>query len=303
MNSEPASTVLTLADTGGWLREGKPWQAEDPFFALLGEVVESSPLPGIQRAAMRSRSVAATYLTAHVSAGGLRGLKQATWPTSLLGFNVTPSLGEEAARLCDRLTVPAQEIGVVDTVRVDGDRWFGHNTGISSLQAVMSQAWPDPEPPVSAAVFGAAGSLRATVSALAHWGVESIVILCQGVTARRRLRDWLDREWLGAGIVSVRVTDPDRDDADGDKRTPRLCVVCLPPGEEITPYLSGDDAAAPGLILDPRCGAQAAAYPNLPPTTVTVGGEPVLVLQCGFSFVWWFGPPVPWDDIRRAVSL
>jgi len=301
VNGERTSSVLTWASAGGWLREGKSWQVAEPFYALLGEATREVLTPGIQRAAMRARGLAATYLSARISASELSELKAVTWPTNLLGFNVTPVLGEEAAGLCDRLTEPAQEIGVVDTVRVDGDRWFGHNTSVAALQAVVSQVWPDPVPPVTVTVLGAGDSIRATVSALAHWGVENIVILCQGVTNQHRLRDWLDREWLG--IVSVSVADPEGDVIAGEELSPRLCVVSIPVGADLAPYLSGSESTAPELIVDPRCGSQLQDHPSLSPETTVIGGEPLLVLQCGFSFVWWFGPPVPWDDMRRAISL
>jgi hypothetical protein len=57
----------------------------------------------------------------------------------------------------------------------------------------------------------------------------------------------------------------------------------------------------PAFLLDLRYGDV------LPPDDPPLGcgfadGKPVLLMQGGLSFAWWFGPPVPWSAMRDALS-
>ena len=31
-------------------------------------------------------------------------------------------------------------------------------------------------------------------------------------------------------------------------------------------------------------------------------GLPLLLMQGGLAFAWWFGPPVPWQAMRAALA-
>ena len=60
-------------------------------------------------------------------------------------------------------------------------------------------------------------------------------------------------------------------------------------------------AGSESILLDLRYGVQ------LPPGEAPLGfsvldGLPVLLMQGGFSFAWWFGPPVPWARMREAIA-
>jgi len=78
-------------------------------------------------------------------------------------------------------------------------------------------------------------------------------------------------------------------------------VCCLAGGVSARPFLP--DAAPKGeaLLLDLRYGDQ------LPSDQAPLGfdfsdGKPVLLMQGGLSFAWWFGPPIPWDAMRQALG-
>ena len=45
----------------------------------------------------------------------------------------------------------------------------------------------------------------------------------------------------------------------------------------------------------------------MPPEEAPLGfqvldGLPVLLLQGGLSFAWWFGPPVPWERMKEVLA-
>lgn len=293
---------LVLGSDGGWLRDGQPWAVAESFYAVLGDPIANSLSPVMQQAALRERGLQHEYLSARIPAGALGKLKDASWPVGLAGFNVTAPLKEEAARLCDSLTPAAREIGVVNTVRVAGKQWLGHNTDSGGILAVLSEAWPATDPPVRTVVLGAGGSARAAVSALARWGAGDIEVRNRSAAGRQRFRAWLEREWLGAGSVPVAVSVLERTTGPLPSAETHLWVSCLPQGVDLAPYLPETAAESACLLLDLRYGQQLPLQ-RLPLGLPVVTGETVLLLQGGLSFAWWFGPPVPWQEMRQALVL
>ena len=75
------------------------------------------------------------------------------------------------------------------------------------------------------------------------------------------------------------------------------CVAgCVNAGPSM-PVASG---GAPALLMDLRYGDQRPA--ESPPLGFRVSdGLPVLMMQGGLSFAWWFGLPVPWTAMRAAL--
>jgi shikimate 5-dehydrogenase len=64
------------------------------------------------------------------------------------------------------------------------------------------------------------------------------------------------------------------------------------------PVAAGEEAA---LLLDLRYGDQLPTG-NPPLGFTCLDGLPVLLVQGGLSFAWWFGPPVPWAVMREALA-
>ncbi len=293
--------VLTLAPNGGWIRDGEFWLPAEPFYAVVGDPIAHSRSPAMHKAGLRERELTVEYLPVRVETGELRRLKQDPERTRLAGFNVTSPLKEEAALLCDGRTDAAREVGAVNTVRVEGKRWLGHNTDSGAIQAVLAQAWPDRQPPACATVMGGGGAGRAAVVALAHWGVPSITVRNRGAGGRERLRHWLERTSVTLPDVSVHVEPLTSGIAPAPPAQSSVWVACLPGGLDIVPFLPDAAGAVDALLLDLRYGAQLPDY-EPPFGFQRVDGEPVLLLQGGFSFAWWFGFPVPWEAMRSALS-
>jgi shikimate dehydrogenase len=281
----------------GWRRNGEPWEPLGPFYGVLGNPVSHSLSPVMQNAALLEREIDAEYFAVRMETGMLRHLKAGKFSRHLMGFNVTAPLKEAVAALCDGRTEQARDTGAVNTVRVEDGKWMGHNTDSGGVLTVLTSAWPTEEPPERAVVLGAGGSARAAIDALMRWEVPRVEVLNRSTSGREKISNWIkDRQWTDSVSVhpleAGQVEAPDR---------PTVWVSCLAAGVEVQAFLPVAAGAHPALLLDLRYGDQLPA--GEPPLGFTaLDGLPVLLMQGGLSFAWWFGPPVPWSRMREALD-
>lgn len=281
----------------GWLRNGEAWQPSRPFYGVMGNPVGHSLSPVMQNAALMEREIDAEYLAIRMEPGMLRHLKQGEASRYLAGFNVTAPLKEAVAALCDGRTEQARDTGAVNTVRMEDGKWLGHNTDSGGILTVLSQAWPGDVPPARAVVLGAGGSARAAVDALVRWEVPRVEIQNRSQGGRDKISRWLADRRLSD---KVRVGPL----AAGRESVPEeatLWICCLAAEVEAVPYLPVAGGKDRSLLLDLRYGNQLPAT-EPPLGFIHLDGLPVLLMQGGLSFAWWFGPPVPWDAMRAALG-
>jgi shikimate dehydrogenase len=282
-------------DADGWRRDGRPWRPTSPFYAVIGDPVGHSLSPRMHTAALAERGLPHEYLALAVAAGHLREVKARSG--ELAGFNVTAPHKEAVAALCDGRTDQARALGAVNTVRVEDGRWLGHNTDSGGLLAVLSQAWCAEAPPAGAVVLGAGGSARAAVDALLRWGVTEVEVRWHSTAGRDWFAGWLGERGLGDEVRLAPLVA----DAESPPDEPGVWVCCLAGGVPCRPYLPVAAGAAPALLLDVRYGTQRPTEP--PPLGFAFSdGLPLLLMQGGLSFAWWFGPPVPWAAMRAALT-
>jgi shikimate dehydrogenase len=280
----------------GWLRDGEPWEPTRPFYGVLGDPIGHSLSPVMQNAALVEREIDAEYLAVRIDAGRLRNLKSGPAGRLLAGFNVTAPHKEAVAALCDGRTDQARDLGAVNTVKVEDGRWLGHNTDSGGVLTVLSQAWESGTPPALAVVLGAGGSARAAVDALLRWQVPRIEVRSRSAAGRERIGQWLD----GRGLKDSVVLGP----LDGEQQAPRepsVWVCCLAGGVDASPWLPVAAGEAPAVLLDLRYGDQLPSR-RAPLGFQLIDGLPVLLMQGGLSFAWWFGPPVPWSAMRAVLE-
>lgn len=288
--------VLELGPEG-WLQDGAPWEPAGPFYAVLGDPVSHSRSPAMQNAALAEREIDADYFAVRIGPGQLAALKKGRAGGQLAGFNATAPLKEAVSALCDGRTDQARALGAVNTVKVENGKWMGHNTDSGGILTVLSQAWSGPEVPTRAVVLGAGGSARAALDALARWSVPHILVRNRSAAGQDRIRDWVRRQDY-RDRVEVEGLAPGRTPAGGEAT---VWVCCLAGGVPCLPFLPDAAGAAGDLLLDLRYGDQ------LPPGEAPLGfgfidGKPVLLMQGGLSFGWWFGTPVPWAAMREALG-
>ncbi|MCP4572499.1 MAG: hypothetical protein GY838_09135 [bacterium] len=281
----------------GLVRDGEPWQPQEPFHAVIGRPVGHSLSPRIQNAALDDREIPGEYVALEVEAEDLARLKSDPVCALLAGFNVTAPHKEAVAALCDGRTDQARDLGAVNTVKVEEGRWLGHNTDSGGVLTVLSQAWQDAPPP-RAVVLGAGGSARAAVDALARWDVAQVTVLNRSAAGRERFAGWLANRSYGDRVevlpLEAAVLDPPAE--------PVVWVCCLAGGVSSAPYVPAAVGETSALLLDLRYGDQ---LPDTPPPLSCrfVDGLPVLLMQGGLAFAWWHGPPIPWTAMQAALPV
>ncbi len=288
--------VLELG-SDGWLLNGESWQPDEPFYAVLGDPVAHSLSPRMHNAGLKERELDQLYLAVRITAGQLRALKNSVAGSFLSGFNVTAPLKEAVSAVCDGRTDQARDLGAVNTVRVENGKWLGHNTDSGGCLTVLSQAWLEKGIPDEAVVLGAGGSGRAAVDALIRWEVPQITVQNRSASGRDRMKKWLNSRGLAqrVQVEKLPVSYPRNPDCN------KVWVCCLSGGVPVSSYLpeaSGDHSA---LLLDLRYGDQRPVE-DAPEGFIFSDGLPVLMMQGGLSFAWWFGPPVPWQAMRDALD-
>ena len=291
--------MLDILELGaeGWLRNGELWHPSGPFYGVLGNPISHSLSPLMQNAALTESEIDTEYLAVRIEAGLLRQLKKGESSLQLGGFNVTAPLKEAVAALCDGRTDQARDTGVVNTVRVENGKWLGHNTDSGGILTVLTGAWPLEGPPARAVVLGAGGSARAAVDALVRWEVPRVEVHNRSAAGRERIGAWLKGRGLD-GQVEVRPLEA------GTQEVPTegtVWICCLAGGVDVLPFLPIAAGESPAVLLDLRYGEQRPAGES-PLGFVSLDGLPVLLVQGGLSFAWWFGPPVPWVRMQEALA-
>ena len=290
------SEVLELG-SDGWLLDGQPWEPNGPFYGVMGDPIGHSRSPAMQTAALAEREIDADYLPIRMSASQLAQLKKSEPGQLLVGFNVTAPLKEAVSATCDGRTDQARSLGAVNTVKVEDGKWLGHNTDSGGILSVLSEAWVGEDLPQRAVVLGAGGSARAAVDAVARWGISSIEVRNRSAAGQDRFRTWVESQDYGNHII-VGGLQSDREPVDD---VPAVWICCLAGGVSSSPFLPDAAGSGGALLLDLRYGDQ------LPGDSAPLGfqftdGKPVLLMQGGLSFTWWFGPPVPWQAMREALG-
>ncbi|MFH2053705.1 MAG: hypothetical protein ABIK96_14695 [bacterium] len=289
---------LVTLESGGLRRAGRPWRAEDPFLMVLGEPVVHSLSPAMQGAALKARGLPHEYLPCRLAPDQVPGFRGILEGTGLAGFNVTSPLKEIFLGVCDDLTDTAGRLGAVNTVKCGRDgRWIGHNTDSGGLLMVLTQKWGGGDPPARATVLGAGGSARAAVDALLRWGVPEVIVRTRSAGTRERFADWLATLPDGDAVETAVFESASPEPPTGDS----VWISCLPGEVDVLPMLPVASSGKKCLLVDLRYGAQMPAY-EPPLGFERVDGLPLLLMQGGVAFAWWFGPPVPWAVMQQVLS-
>lgn len=251
---------------------------------LLGDPVEHSLSPAIQRAALDSTSLPGTYAARRVDEEGLRNAVEEIRRGDLDGANVTMPHKRAAADLCDRLTGDAGRAGAANTlVRVDG-AVIGHNTDLAGIRDAWHARGLPGDVPVL--VLGAGGAAAAALLALED----------------RRLSVSARRAGAGAGLAGRLGVDA-REHPWGHGLPGAAVVNATPIGMHAEKLPDGvvTDACA---ILDMAYGpTETPAVRLLRSRGLPVAdGADMLLAQAAASFRIWTGRSPDPDAMRRALE-
>ncbi len=272
----------------------EPWRpsARTRLAAVIGEPVGHSLSPALHNAAFRALDLDWVYLAFEVVSGDAGRALAGMSSLGIDGMSVTMPHKSDVARLVDRLSPIAAELGAVNTVvRRDG-RLVGENTdGDGFVAALRADEGIDPEGR-RFLVLGAGGAARAVVRAVAAAGADEVLVVARRPEAAEMaaaLGHHVGRvgriEQAGEVDVVVDATPAgmsgtaDRLAIDPDRLAPGQLVVDLVYEPLVTP-----------LVAEARARGVAA-----------VNGLGMLVHQAAAAFRMWTGEDPPLEVLSGAA--
>ncbi len=149
--------------------------------AVIGDPVSHSLSPRLHNAAFAALGLDWTYVACPVPKGHGAEAIEDMRTLGLKGLSVTMPLKAEAALAVDTLSDTAQKLGVINCVRVEGERLIGENTdGVGFLDSVKSQMGIEVDG-LRVVILGAGGAARSIALTLAENG--AIVGICNRTEA------------------------------------------------------------------------------------------------------------------------
>lgn len=138
----------------------------EKYFAVMGHPIAHSLSPQMHKAGFAAMGLKADYLRFDVQPEHLQAAVLGLNALGFAGWNVTLPHKETIIPFLDELTLDAERIGAVNTVKRVGDRLIGHNTDgggfIRSVEAQLGSFRGK-----RAAILGAGGAARGISFALA----------------------------------------------------------------------------------------------------------------------------------------
>lgn len=161
-----------------------------PRVALLGDPVAHSLSPVFQNAGFRALGLPHRYVALHTPASALPDRLDALRTGRLVGANVTVPHKEAVAQASGlELSEEARLLGAVNTLgRAPDGRLWAHNTDVEGCARALAEcAWARDVSAGAAIVWGAGGSARAVMLALARLGVRRLHVVNRTESRAARL--------------------------------------------------------------------------------------------------------------------
>jgi 3-dehydroquinate dehydratase/shikimate dehydrogenase len=256
------------------------------LYGVVGSPVSHSVSPAMHNAAFGRASIDAVYLP--LPAIDVDDFVDFAKAFAIKGASVTTPYKVALFDRVEATSDTATKIGAINTIRVEGSRWFGENSDVSGFLEPLHDRLPLNA--VRASILGAGGAARGVAVGLASQGAR--------VTVHARNAQ---RAASVAALVSggVGTWPPERGSWD-------LLVNSTPvgmyPRVDATPLPA--DRLGAGTVYD---------LVYNPPTTRllreaqragcrTIGGLDMLVGQARQQFEWWTGVR-PSSDVMREAAL
>ena len=280
-------------DGGG----GGVWPlAGTEVLGVIGSPIRHSLSPVIYNSAFAALRMDWAYLAFEVLDGAAAAALEGARALSLRGLSVTMPHKSAAAAAADVLSHPADVLGAVNCVAVEGRRLVGHNTDGAGFLAALDADANFTADGARCLVLGAGGAARAVTAALANAGAAEIVIvnrteskgLAAAALAGGRGRLGSPQEALEMDLVvnatSVGMRTPEQPDA---AATP------------IQPSFLKEGQLFVDLVYEPSRTAilKAAAEKGVR----TCNGLEMLVRQAAVSFEIWTGRAAPLEAMRKSA--
>lgn len=265
-------------------------------YGIIGWPVKHSLSPRFQNAFLKRAGINGVYLPFAVAPDLLEAGLQGLWALGVEGFNVTVPHKEQVFRMVD-VEVDAGLIGAVNTVRRSDNGWLATNTDWRGFAAVV-EGLGHPVAGATALLFGAGGTARAVVHALASLGISRLLICNRNPERQAGLVAFAQENY--PDMICEALPWQQADVSRGCSEA-QLLVNCTSIGlEEGVPFpfeLGGDGIAVDAVYRPDGITAFTTAAGI---SREVVDGLPMLIAQGAASFAWWHDCALP--DCRQALS-
>lgn len=183
--------------------------------AVIGHPVAHSKSPRIHQYWLEKYGIKGSYEAIDIAPENLESGIERLAAQGYNGFNVTLPHKEAMLELCDELDDSAREIGAVNTVKIENERFYGSNTDAFGFIENLKQTQRDFNfKDANVFILGAGGAARAAIYGLKQAGVSNIT-LCNRTEERAAelaaefdcgVAEWKDRSRLEGFSLLVNTT-------------------------------------------------------------------------------------------------
>jgi shikimate dehydrogenase len=238
--------------------------------ALIGDPVEHSRSPEIQRGFLREEEIDGSYVAIRVPARNAVAVIHRMRMDGYTGCNVTYPLKEEALNACNSLTEEAQRAKAVNTIYF-GREVLGHNTDGIGARSALEAALDEPIALRRVGVLGYGATARAI---LAHFQENDAYLFVWGRDAER-VRDVCER-------YDARRWPQDN--------PPEIVVSTLPPNVRLEPEML-EALMKADLVMDTNYGERSTLHRQV--EREIIPGDAMLEAQAKASFDFWLAHEDP----------
>jgi len=273
-----------------YANDGVEISGKTKLYGILGWPVSHSLSPVFQARYFRQFGLDAVYVPFAVPPERLQQALDGLWATGVEGANVTVP-HKEAVNAMVTADADAAVIGAVNTLRRSETGWAATNTDWQGFRAVLEQARVDLRGK-SALMFGAGGTARAVVHALASMGLSRLAICNRNADRLQALVEHSQRHYPAMDVSAVTWCEAD---AARVSEQSVLLINCTSIGLDAASTFPFE-LKGTGMALDvvyrpdgatPFCEAARLAGRQV------VDGLPMLIAQGASSFAWWFDGKMP----------
>ena len=269
----------------------------DVRLAVIGDPVDHSLSPEFQNAALVSRELPMRYGRLQLQPDELRPAFEWLRQSAFVGWNVTIPHKAAVLALVDEVDPVAQRFGSVNTVVNRAGRLFGFNTDGPGIAAAVAEAFEIDFQPTVVGILGAGGATGRTIArqmvlsgtkqfCLCNRTPEKLAGLQRELSDQAEIRlfqwDQLEQFFTSAGLI-INASALGLDGAELNWNP-----AWINSNHRVFDVVYGA-AETPLVRWARRSGAEA------------VDGLGMLLHQGRLAFEIWFGPPVPVEQMRKAL--
>ena len=260
------------------------------LYGIIGDPIEHSLSPLFQSRFIEQSGIDAVYVPFRVDQRDIESAMHGLWALNVQGFNVTVPHKESVMPFV-QLDECAQRIGAVNTVVRGDSGWLATNTDwigfTEALKAVDAQVAG-----ASVLMFGAGGTAKAVVYALARLGISRLNICNRGRERAEMLATHIGEHY---SHIDCELIEWGENDVEAACLKSKIVINTTSVGlkdAEAFPFRLAGSGVAVDAVYRPD-GNTAFCTAARESGRLSVDGLPMLIAQGAAAFSKWFDADMP----------